>query len=162
MFDWCFKQFSFINVKDWRKSGDTFHNFCKKFPSSRPWLFKNSWRKILCRLFSKRPKTIFVLRKNQLSSFYYACGIAYFYVSRKWFLDVLKITYSIFSMRIWISRQKMRNSTLHFISLVILEILHFSGGKFRNIFPAIKFLKILEHRKHTRQFSLQKTQLKAH
>ncbi len=27
----------------------------------------------------------FVLRKNQLSSFYYVCGIADFYVAPKWF-----------------------------------------------------------------------------
>jgi hypothetical protein len=39
----------------------------------------------LCRIFSKQPKTIFVLRKNQLSLFYCLCGIAYFYIARKWF-----------------------------------------------------------------------------
>ncbi len=39
----------------------------------------------LCRLFSKRPKTIFVLRKNKPSSFYHLCGIAYFCIARKWF-----------------------------------------------------------------------------
>ncbi len=50
---------------------------------------------ILCRSFSKRPKTIFGLRKNQLSSFYYLCGIANFYVARKWFQAVLKMTYTI-------------------------------------------------------------------
>ncbi len=48
----------------------------------------------MCRLFSKRPKTIFVLRKNQISSFYYLCGIAYFYVAGKWFQAVLKINYT--------------------------------------------------------------------
>jgi hypothetical protein len=39
----------------------------------------------LCRLFSKRPKTNFMLRKNQLSSIYNLCGIGYFYVTQKWF-----------------------------------------------------------------------------
>jgi ribosomal protein S18 acetylase RimI-like enzyme len=45
------------------------------------------WREIglFSRLFSKRPKTIFVIRKNQLSSIHNLCGIADFYVARKWF-----------------------------------------------------------------------------
>jgi hypothetical protein len=39
----------------------------------------------LCRLFSKRPKTIFVLRKNQLCHKGNRMKIADFYVARKWF-----------------------------------------------------------------------------
>jgi hypothetical protein len=47
--------------------------FVKKIQNPKKW----------CRSFSKRPKIIFVLRENQLSSFYYLYGIAYFYIARK-------------------------------------------------------------------------------
>jgi hypothetical protein len=55
--------------------------------------------KYLCRLFSKRPKTIFVLRRNQISLINFLCGIAYFYAARKWFCAVLKITYTFIPLQ---------------------------------------------------------------
>jgi hypothetical protein len=49
---------------------------------------------ILCRLFTKRPKTTFVLRKNKLYHKENRMNITDFYVARKWFYAVLKIIYT--------------------------------------------------------------------
>jgi hypothetical protein len=46
-------------------------------------VFFGKFQQLKDMLFAKRSKTIFVLRKNQLSSFYFLCGIAYLNVARK-------------------------------------------------------------------------------
>jgi hypothetical protein len=81
--NWKFEYYSLSCIR-----GKTVTVLAKMWPSSQFRLAMvdlSIYHLKLCSLFSKRPRTISVIRKNQLSSFYYLCGIAYFYVARKWF-----------------------------------------------------------------------------
>jgi hypothetical protein len=74
IFDGIFKWFLFL-----QESREAWTDFAGNLGKTWPELEEDFQK------FKHAEKTNFVLRKNQLSSIYYLCGIAYFYVARKWF-----------------------------------------------------------------------------
>ncbi len=80
----------------------------------------------MLRLFSKRPKTIFVRRKCKLCHKVYRMKITDFYVAWKWFYAVLKITFTFIIRNQWNYLQITSKLYQHSFQKIKTRVFHFS------------------------------------